>query len=406
MKKRIFIILTVVVICLLVIAGLVYAQDNEGDGDKNVVVQKKGIITLILDNVLALTIIIIFFTALLNTFIKQRSRDKCLKDFKDNYVTFKLKNGKAIWGRLKLYSTDVELMYKNAFYDDTDGHYEYSYIMSEAELDANIHAIHRYHWDLTHKNKKKREKSIKRSYNPNIFRRFGRGFRNVVNTFKDAFNKSLKLFIGQFGSKIAGGKANKEITSVGSSILGSMGNAYDSILEKYIGKIVIAELKTNGTIKEYEGILKEYTAKYIELLNLKYDFDFRISLSKIPANEEFSKIKLKKIDNTLQIYNPTPTEIILEKIMENDKVVSEINKTIGTNEKFELKLDDYGDDYKKLELNFITERFVDIIAPRSLLTIRHCGKTEKPSFSEIIGLDDISLSFINEEKQQSKKKKK
>ncbi|MFW5799868.1 MAG: hypothetical protein ACOCV8_03540, partial [Spirochaetota bacterium] len=318
-RKNIKFISLLIFILLFAILPLNIAfSQNGGEAPKagdEIVVEQTTIWTIILDNVLALTIVIVFLTAIINAFIKERSRDRCLKDFKDFNVTFKMKNGDTIWGNMKLYSNNIELMYNTPYYDKNDDHYEYSYILSEQELDANIQAIHRYHWDLTPKNQKKRKRSIKISYNPNIFRIFFRKVRNVINTFKDAFNKSLNLFMGQFGSKIAGGKATKELTSVGSSIIGVVGNAYDSILEKYIGKKVIAEMNEYGVIKEYEGILKEYTAKYIELLNIKYKFDFEIKANKIVEIDEFSKVEFnKKDENTLQINNPTPTPILFKSI--------------------------------------------------------------------------------------------
>lgn len=403
-SKKAWKLLLSILLFVFCITGIVYAQEDSPPGtpgDEIVIEQEKTFIELLLENVLAITIVLIFFTAIINAFIKQRSRDKCLKDFKDYNVTFKMKNGKAIWGKLLLYSNGLELLYKQPYYDESDGHYEYSYIFGESEFNADIQAIHRYHWDLTPKNKKRRERSIKVSYNPSLFRRIGRGMRNVVNTLKDAFNKSMKLFIGQFGGKIAGGKATKELTSVGGSLIGAMGNAYDSILEKYIGRKVIAEMLIGDKIQEYEGILKEYTANYIELLNVKYTFDFDVNVVKILENDEFSRILFKKINSTtIEINNPTPTPVEFVAIEGDDDYKKEISKTIAANDVLKFDISEYSD-AKNPRLILKTKRFVDIIAPRNLIKIRHSGKKDKMSVSELLGLDDITLSFINSDKTKA-----
>jgi small nuclear ribonucleoprotein (snRNP)-like protein len=402
MKKAI-VIIGIIIFIIVGITVPAFSQEETAEEEVNI---QPTFWSILLENVLALTIVIIFLTAVINAFIKQRSRDKCLKDFKDYHITIKLKDRSAVWGKLILYSNAMELIYKNAYYDDTDGHYEYSYIMTQSEFESTVTALHRYHWDLTPKNKKRREHSIKVTYRPSIFRRFGRSMRNIINTFKDAFNKSFSLFMGQFGGKIAGGKATGELTSVGSSLIGMAGNAYEAVLEKYIGRKVIADIKEGDVIKEYEGILKEYTSKYIELLNVEYKFTFEIKENKIPEIEEFSKVKFsRKNKDSLTINNPTPTTLLLRKIKSGD-YEREINKSIKENDVFELNLEEEKKVHKDIRLIFQTKRLVDIIAPRTHINIRHSGKEEKLSISELLGLDDISLSFIKQTEEEKKKKKK
>ncbi len=401
MKKAI--VITGIILFIIIGVTVPAVSQEEATTEEEVNIQPT-FWSIILENVLALTIVIIFLTAVINAFIKQRSRDRCLKDFKDFHVTIKLKDGTAVWGKLILFSNAMELIYKNAYYDNTDGHYEYSYIMIESEFESTVTALHRYHWDLTPKNKKRREHSIKVTYRPSIFRRFGRSMRNIINTFKDAFNKSFSLFMGQVGGKIAGGKATGELTSVGSSLIGMAGNAYEAVLEKYIGRKVIADIKEGDIIKEYEGILKEYTSKYIELLNVEYRFNFEIKENKIPEIDEFSKVKFsRKNKDSLTINNPTPTHLILKKIKSGD-YEREINKTIAQNDIFEFNLEEEKKVHKDIRLIFQTKRLVDIISPRTHINIRHSGKEEKLSISELLGLDDISLSFIKKEEEKKKKK--
>ena len=356
----------------------------------------KDILTTLLDNVLALTIVLIILTSIINAFIRHRSRDKCLKDFSGFFVTLLLKNGKAIRGKMKLLSSSMELEYQQPESEEQDGYCRNSYIMMNDELEADIQAIHRYHWDLTPKNKRLREKSIKRSYKPNLFRRTGRTMRNAVNTLRDAFNKSISLFFGQIGGKIAGGRATQELTSVGSSIVNVFGNTYEAVLEKYIGKKVIIEIVENGGKREYAGILKEYTARYLELLNVHYDFLYEIEIADFTGNYRNSQISIEKTsDSKLEIKNLKSSQISIISLKGSVKGTTfekKIGKTLPAGETLLLPLDK-ADEIKDLKLILKQGRYIDMIAPRSLARVRYGGKKEKLSFKELIGIDDPSMPF-------------
>lgn len=237
-----------------------------------------------------------------------------------------MKNGVRIRGRMRLFSTGVEIEYAEPDYDESEGYYRYSYITMYPEMEAKLLAIHRYHWDLSPKNKRRRERSIRRSYRPSIFQSLGRTLRNIVNTLRDAFNRSLSLFLGKIGSRVAGGGATQDLNSVGSTLVEMAGNAYDPVLEKYIGRLVTVEMNEEGALKAYEGVLKEYSAKYMELVNVRYDVPFEIDEGK-------------------------PVESALEP--------------------------------------GIRRRYIDLIALRTLITLRHGGKKEKLSLKELLGLDNF-----------------
>jgi len=356
----------------------------------------KEIWTMLLDNVLALTIVLIILTSIINAFIRHRSRDKCLKDFSAFFVTLLLKNGKTIRGKMKLFSSSMEIEYQQPDYSEEGGYSRNSYIMMNDELDADIQAIHRYHWDLTPKNKKLREKSIKRSYKPNLFRRIGRTMRNSINTLRDAFNKSISLFFGQIGGKIAGGRATQELTSVGSSIVNVFGNTYEAVLEKYIGRNVIVEIVENGGKREYAGILKEYTARYLELLNVNYDFLYETEIADFTGNYRDSQISIAETsDSKLEIKNLKSSAITIVSLKGTAKGTAfekNIGKTLPAGETLLLSLAE-ADEIKNLKLVFKRSRYIDMISPRSLARVRYGGKKEKLSFKELFGIDDLSMSF-------------
>ena len=62
----------------------------------------------------------------------------------------------------------------------------------------------------------------------------------------------------------------KHITEIGKNIIGYTGNTFDPILEKYIGCMVIAEIKDRRQKSEkYCGIFKEYSKEFIEILSVQ-----------------------------------------------------------------------------------------------------------------------------------------
>jgi hypothetical protein len=52
--------------------------------------------------------------------------------------------------------------------------------------------------------------------------------------------------------------------------MGSVGTSYEPLLEKYIGHKVVLELIKGDKIFEYSGVLKEYTAEFIEIMDVNY----------------------------------------------------------------------------------------------------------------------------------------
>lgn len=49
-----------------------------------------------------------------------------------------------------------------------------------------------------------------------------------------------------------------------------MNTSYEPLLEKYLGKKVILKLSRGGKMIEYSGVLKGYTAEFLELMDVDY----------------------------------------------------------------------------------------------------------------------------------------
>src|SRR5215218_4178694 len=137
-----------------------------------------------------LTLLFIFLTAIITTVATKWSRDKCLKFFTTYHVTLERYRGQTIWGKLKVFSTGLEVVYDNPFVDAL-GRKKTSYMMYQPEMDQHLLSLFRYHDELTPEQQRWRTEQIQRTFNPGPLRRFMRGVRNFVNTLRDAFNAAI-----------------------------------------------------------------------------------------------------------------------------------------------------------------------------------------------------------------------
>src|SRR5260370_37802860 len=81
-----------------------------------------------------LTLLFIFLTAIITTVATKWARDKCLKFFNGYHVTLERSRGHLNWGRLKVLSGGVELVYDHA-YVDPHGPPKNSTLLDQVNLD-------------------------------------------------------------------------------------------------------------------------------------------------------------------------------------------------------------------------------------------------------------------------------
>jgi hypothetical protein len=224
------------------------------------------------DTATAITILFIIFAAGLGAFIRKRSRDKCLRDFGRNMVTLEDVSGKTVWGKLRVENTGLEFIYSDK-YKDPDGHEEASFILYKYEY-PNIQSMIRFHDDLSEKNKKEREKELERTYHPKWHRRFKRRLLNVFRTVRDSIVEIINLLISQAKRATPAGKVlstqDKYVTQMKQELVGSVGTSFEPLLERYIGRKVVLEMFKGDKVLEFCGVLKDYTADFIEIMDVNY----------------------------------------------------------------------------------------------------------------------------------------
>ncbi len=224
------------------------------------------------DSATALTILFIILAAGIGAFVRKRSRDKCLRDFEQNMVTLEEKSGKTIWGKLRVENTGLEFVYPEK-HKDEEGHDETSYIVYKYEY-PDIAVVIRFHDELSEQNKRAREKELKRTYHPGTLCRLKRRILNVFRTVRDSIVEIINLLISQAKKATPAGKVltsqDKYVSQMKQELVASAGTSFEPLLERYIGHKVVLEMAKGDKIFEYCGVLKEYTAEFIEIMDVNY----------------------------------------------------------------------------------------------------------------------------------------
>jgi len=373
-----------------------------------------------MDSVVLLSILFVFLSAFVSNIVRNRNKDRVLKELQGFQTTIKMQDGNRARGLLSIYTNGMELKFTGT-HPDQGLNKGYSYILYGDDLDQ-VQTIYRYHSELSLKNQAKRQKDVDKTANPSLFRRFYRFFRNFMNNFRDAFNESMSLFLSRMKGMqgvTALSSQDKYLQRMGTSALSMVGNAYDSILEHHINKRVIIAVDNKDKRQHFSGFLKEYSPSWISVLDCHVKGKHCFTLSDIEHIEMQRDIDIAVymsegeqekilIDVEVFYYGYKPMKLIG---FEADGYQHSIDTVLNKGESISLCLNDVpecllGDvDLKLLPLQFEmisperrkgkeppaenevyqsflpeiglvfeAERVVDVYIPRSRGKVRHSGE--------------------------------
>ncbi|WP_372795228.1 hypothetical protein [Pontiella sp.] len=217
---------------------------------------------------------LLFLAATITAIATRRQRDRCLKYFNHEPVMILMQSGKWLWGNFIAYPKTLELVFEHPEKDES-GIRKASYVLYTPEIDGIKKIIQPPPKSGTPEYRKW-QKEIKRIANPSILRRFRRSCWNVFNTLRDAVSQSISLVIGSMKKSTPMGKvsgADKRAGEIGNTLLDTVPNAYEPVLEKYLSKQVVVEMLQDGKVIEFAGLLQEYSGKYLLLRNVPYKPD-------------------------------------------------------------------------------------------------------------------------------------
>ena len=322
---------------------------------------------------LFVTIGLIFLVTLVGAYIRSRIKDRCLKDFVGFHVTIEREDGKLIWGIMSLESTGLELSYTDTFQDER--HVESSYVLYGSEYQG-VQAIYRYADKLSVWGRKKRDRDIRSAFHPNMFRRLARSTRNFFSTATDSLQEVINVLLGQFQK--AGGKfliddASDSLSKLGEKYIGEIGHQADPLLENYIGQRVVFEITEAGEVHEHVGVFKDYSAQFIEFLNVQYP-QRQVVPFQIEKDAQTDRVHVWTKAGQLSVENLKEEPLLLQTLRWAGQERF-LNVVVDGGEKVDLHLEG---ELTQAELHMQVARELDMIVPRSHCVVRHRAEFYKP----------------------------
>ena len=338
---------------------------------------------MLIDWSLIITLTVIFLITLVGAWLRTRRKDECLKAFDGYHVTLERTDNRVIWGTLKVCTTGLEFLYKDDIQDDQ--HVESSYVLYGGEYDR-IQAIYRYADDLSEENKKRRERDLRRWFHPSPLRYLVRKMRAFLTTASESLNEVIGILVGRL-RKPAGGfiteTSETYMKKFGGEIIGHVGHSQDPLLERFIGQRVVFELVEEDEVHEHVGIFKNYSADFLEFLDVH--FPFKHSLALQPGCEvSTDRITAVAANGSVRVHNYCNYPILLQSLRMDDGEEELLNVVVDGDE--EVKLFP-GQKFQNASLQIKIIRELDMIVPRSRAVVRHRAGQFKTTFVPAIIFD-------------------
>ena len=306
----------------------------------------------------AITIAVIFVATLIVSYFKATSKDACLKLFKENMVVVKFKNGDTIWGRFFLESTGFLLVYEKPH--DNITHFETGFLVYKSEY-PTIFGILRPVSLMNEMEFRERENLMK-LYKKSFLIWLKDKVKNFFSAVRDAIVQSFNLFLGRYLiPKSSVVKANKKyISDVGKYAVEFVGNAYDPLLEKNIGKKIVYEINIENTWKEFVGILVKYSKDFLAIFDTEFPLEANLKIKGNEAEEEHFNVRFLRKGSKLEVINKRNDTV--------DIVIGENTYKLDKGEKKILEVS------KDEEFKLIFRETFDVVFPRSVCIIRHTAR--------------------------------
>lgn len=230
-----------------------------------------------LDDVFWITLLAIFLFSIVNALIKRRKRDRCLKLFDDDHVTFLSMVMPTVTGLVRLTPLGLELRHPEPL-SGRRGLERAGTLLYDDEVLGSI-ALCRTPVSLNAEQRRRRRRQLRRSVRPGVLYRVLRSVRNFANAVSDGLGRAIALTLGRMrttgvvGGVVSSQRAQAE--SLGQTLVTMGANAYEPLLERHIGRPVILEVKitapTGPKVALVPGFLVDYTAQYVAIFNIDQD---------------------------------------------------------------------------------------------------------------------------------------
>ncbi len=338
-----------------------------------------------------LTLVVILLATLVGSYLRSTAKDRCLKDFDGFHVTVERQNNRVIWGTMKLFPTGFDLIYRTDVQDER--HLETSYVFYRDEFE-DIQAIYRYARELDDEAQKRRARDVQRAFHPSVFRRFRRASRNFLSTATDSVNAAVGVVVGRVRKPAAAlvtETSEEYIKTIGKDIVGYVGTSYDPLLEHYVGTRVVLELVEDDEVHEHVGVLKEYSAEFLEVLDVYFPLPKSVKIVSQAQQHLDDKVELALDNRQLRVRNLAQHPLFVESLKAGDGV-TEVSAIVGGDEEIVLHLPDGAGE---VVLNLRIASRLDMVVPRRQALIRHRAERYDPDT-----IFDVGLSLVRRQSDQ------
>lgn len=329
-----------------------------------------------------ITVGVILLGTLLGSYLRAARKDRCLEDFDGFHVTVEKKDNRVIWGTMHLHPTGFELIYRSDVQDDQ--HLETSYILYRDEF-QDLQAIYRYERELSEDKRQQRARDLQRSFHPGIVRRLLRGLRNFLNTATDSLAEVVGLMIGRVrkpAAHLITETSETYLKDIGKNIIGYAGTSYDSLLEHYVGTRVVVEMVEDDEVHEHVGVLKDYSADFLEVLDVYYPLPQQIRLQDDVHCDVVEQVEVSLEERQLRVSNHGHQPVFVERISLGDQD-KQLDAIVAGGEQITLHVDRL---HPETMLHLRVACRLDMIVPRSHALIRHRAERYDPDTIFDIGL--------------------
>ncbi|HUO09839.1 MAG TPA: hypothetical protein VM008_16165 [Phycisphaerae bacterium] len=245
--------------------------------------QQADLSSSLINNIFWATILLIFLITIISAVLRRIAKDKALKLFHKYHVSFFSENRYTTWGDLWVFSQGIELIFDKP-YKTSRGLLKSSSLVYDDELPAMICMTRSVHC-INEREREHRRRQIQRTFQPNVYYRSRRWFHTTLNTLRDAISKTMGLIIGRMSSRAAAVISTQAVDfdNLTGSVINLAANAYEPILERYIGKAVVVEIvvpQLPGALPpppgsggmantvEFPGYLVDYTQQFLAVFNV------------------------------------------------------------------------------------------------------------------------------------------
>lgn len=277
-----------------------------------------------IDDILWITILFIFLATLLAAFIRRVRKDKCLRLFDRQHVTYLDPSGTPYWGDLWASSQGLELRF-DAPYTTSRGLTKTGVLIPPEEWRTAV-ALCRVESALTPEERRERERQVRRTFRPGPHRRLLRALQNFVNVIRDAVVKSVSVFVGSLGAKSGAAaailKQKGEVDALSQTLLGVVANAYEPLLERHIGEPVVLEILNPPGAKEprleLPGYLVDYTEHLIAVFHVGGDPEEHLDVE-VEDTLEREGLRFEVDDARVRIACPGPDALVVKQVRSGEE---------------------------------------------------------------------------------------